>query len=118
MAALRMGGGREEWETESYRFQLSDNETDFVRVRMRIVHGRLIRYTAQYEAEIGGRIYPIIRYDNAHGEPHRDTLSPSGQVVRKEPFSGQSLDLALRMGIDDLKAQWRRYRAAFIRSMS
>lgn len=108
-----MGGWREEWETKGYRDPLSVDRTDFLRVRMRIERGRQVRFTAQYEAVIDGRIYPVIRYDTAHGDPHRDTLDRHCTVVDKKWFWGAPLGQTLRTAIADIRADWPAYRAVF-----
>ena len=109
-----MGGWREAWETTDYRERLRD-ERDFLRVRIRVERGRLVRYMAPYEAVIEGRIYPVVRYDNAHGFPHRDRLDWRGQVMEKLPFYGVSNAAALDNGKADIKANWRAYRVEFLR---
>ena len=108
-----MGGWREEWETASYRISLDGSDADFLRVRMRIERGQLVRFTAQYEAVVAGRVYAVVRYDTAHGSPHRDLLDWAGRVVDKRfvgtaPY-GEVLDAATK----DIHATWRTYRSAF-----
>ena len=40
-------------------------------------------YTAQFEVWTGDAWKPAVRYDSAHGHPHRDTLDGEGQVIDK-----------------------------------
>jgi hypothetical protein len=40
--------------------------------------GRVVEFLIQYEAFIVGQWHPVIRYDTAHGQLHRDTLHPDG----------------------------------------
>lgn len=110
-----MGGWREEWETEGYRHDLTGRETDFLRVRMRIERGILVRYTAQYETVSEGRVYAVVRFDTAHGRPHRDVLNRSGRVIHKRWLPAKAYDEALADATDDIKANWPAYRAAFER---
>ena len=110
-----MGGWRDEWETEGYRIPLSEEETDFLRVRMRIERGMLTRFTVQYEAVVGARTYAVIRYDNAHGTPHRDTLDWNGSVIHKVWLPGKPYHQVLKEGTDDIKTDWPAYREAFER---
>lgn len=104
-----MGDWREEWETTEYRERLRD-ERDFLRVRIRVERGSVVRY----EAVIGGRTYPIIRYDNAHGFSHRDRLDWDGRVVDKLPILGKSNAEALNEGKADIKTSWHAYRVEFL----
>lgn len=110
-----MGVWREEWETESFRFPLSWEGADFLRGRMRIERGRLVRFTAQYEAVVDNRTYGVIRYDTAHGRAHRDTLDHRGAVIDKDWLPIQPFDRSLKQARDDIKADWARYRDAFER---
>lgn len=75
------GSWRAEWETLSYEADVGEVAGDQYRARARIEHGRVVRYTVQYEARIDGTTYPVVRYDSAHGQPHRDTLDRAGRVV-------------------------------------
>ena len=110
-----MGGWREDWETETFRVPLSWDGLDFLRVRMRIERGALVRFTAQYEAVVEGRTYGVIRYDSAHGRPHRDTVDWTGTVIDKKWLPDMPLDRARKEGSDDIKANWSTYREAFER---
>ena len=109
-----MGGWREKWETIEYWERLRD-ERDVLHVRIRVERGTVVRFVAQYEAVIEGRTYAVIRYDNAHGESHRDTLDWSGRVVDKRWLAGKPNAKALDVGIADIKATWRDYRVEFLR---
>ena len=40
------------------------------------VQGEIVEFRIQYEAFIAGHWHPIVRYDSAHGQPHRDVLHP------------------------------------------
>ncbi len=99
-------GGQPAWETTAYRRRLHE-ETDFLRVRMRVVRGRVVRFTVQYEAVVGEETYPVVRYDNAHGVPHRDTLDRADRVVAK--------DWLVDKTFADIDANWPTYRDAFLR---
>ncbi|MGH2533175.1 MAG: DUF7718 family protein [Thermomicrobiales bacterium] len=63
---------------------------DVTRARLTTDRGRVVRYTAQFEVWHDGLHRPAIRYDNAHGFPHRDTLDWVGRTVRKEPMPAQT----------------------------
>jgi hypothetical protein len=44
----------------------------------------IVAYTVQLEVAHEGRFYPAVRFDAAHGHPHRDTLDWEGRVIDKE----------------------------------
>lgn len=110
-----MGGRREQWETARYRQDLTGEGTDFIRVRMRVERGDLVRFMAQYEAVIAVRVYGVVRYDTAHGAPHRDTLDWQGRVRSKRMLAGFTFAEALDYAIDDIQSNWRGYRSEFQR---
>lgn len=82
---------------------------------MRVERGDLVRFTAQYEAVLGNRVYGIVRYDIAHGGSHRDTLDRRARVVSKRWLRGLSDAEALDVATADIWANWRVYRAEFER---
>ena len=52
-----------------------------IRVRLEIERGDVIAFTEQLECYVDGRWRPVVRYDSAHGHPHRDTLDWDGHVI-------------------------------------
>jgi hypothetical protein len=70
----------------------------------------------QYEAFIGGEWRAIVRYDTAHGWPHRDLIRPDG-AEDKQTFSGYSREEVLASGERDIKTNWKRYRTAYEQEM-
>ncbi|MBA2277905.1 MAG: hypothetical protein H0W06_09115 [Chloroflexia bacterium] len=56
---------------------------DHIRVRFATERGRVLRYTVQFEILNEGRHWPAVRYDSAHGVPHRDTLDWRGETIDK-----------------------------------
>jgi hypothetical protein len=74
--------------------------------------GRLVRFCVQYEALIGDAWAPIVRYDTAHGRPHKDLLHPDGTQSREE-FRGYSVEDMMGLGERDIKLNWRKQREAY-----
>jgi hypothetical protein len=109
-----LGDWRDAWATLWYVKDLSP-EGDRYRVNARIERGRVLRFTVQLEVVFEGRIFPAIRYDTAHGGPHRDTVNWTGRVVRKEPLPITSLNRAMTEAIEDVKTNWKSYREEFER---
>lgn len=91
---------------------------DRLRVRIEAAGGGVADFVLQYEAVIAGTVYPVVRYDCAHGQPHRDTLDAQGRNVEKFWLPpGLSNSAALQWADRDARANWRRYRDEFISRM-
>lgn len=105
-------------ETE-FKAPLDDAELEWIRVRLSTVGGRVMTYVVQYETTIGGQRVPVVRFDNAHGFPHRDLLDRQGRVIDKRPIAGNPTPgAALNVGQQDIQTHWQRYRAAFFGDMA
>lgn len=94
------------------------DETQQNRYRHRHVwdQGHIVRFIVQYETFIINRWYPVVRYDSAHGQPHRDLLHPDGTQT-KEMCSGYSNAEILTIGQRDIMENWPSYRAKFRQEM-
>lgn len=73
-------------------------------------------FCVQYEAFIEGVWRPIVRYDTAHGFPHRDLLHPDG-LEEKSEYPGRSNAEVLTLGQEDIKRNWLLYRKQYEREM-
>ena len=74
--------------------------------------GMVTEFRVQLEALIGGRWRVIVRYDTAHGRPHRDIMHPDGTETK------EWLDLypnaeVLTIGQRDIVENWPVYRRRF-----
>lgn len=88
---------------------------DTIRVRFNIERGRVTDFTAQLECWIEGRWRPVVRYDSAHGQPHRDTLDWNGGVLAKDWMPPTiSLNQALTDAEQDLRTHAATYRLEFL----
>lgn len=86
-----------------------------VRVRLDVERGRVTAFTVQLETYVGERWYPVLRYDSAHGYPHRDLLDWDGRVMDKfwlDPT--MSAEDAVRYAERDLDENAAAYLAAFM----
>ncbi|MDP9365016.1 MAG: hypothetical protein M3Q10_12455 [Chloroflexota bacterium] len=89
---------------------------DAIRVRFDATRGAVGAFTAQYEVWADGAWRPAVRYDSAHGRPHRDTLDWAGNVVAKNWLpEGTSPNDALTIAEHDFKANADRHRDEFLR---
>jgi hypothetical protein len=78
--------------------------------------GRIKEFVIQYEAEISGVWREIIRYDTAHGKPHKDILHPAG-TESKEYFELYTHAEVLTFGQNDIRKNWKTYRQRFEKDM-
>ncbi|MBC8496379.1 MAG: hypothetical protein ISS57_17235 [Anaerolineales bacterium] len=76
----------------------------------------IIEFSIQYEALIEGRWHAIIRYDTAHGQPHRDTLHADGSVT-KDWFTLYRMAEVLTIGQRDIMENWPFYRERYENEM-
>jgi hypothetical protein len=88
--------------------------TERIRVWIHANMGKVVNFTVQYETFFAGRWRPVVRFDGWHDQPHRDTLGADGNVIHKDWYT-LTYAAALNYGIDDLKANWERYRDDFLR---
>jgi len=73
---------------------------------------RIVDFCIQYEALIDGEWVSVLRYDTAHGHPHRDTIHSDGSET-KEWFNMYSSAEVLTFGQRDIMENWSLYRQQF-----
>ena len=93
--------------SKDYRIWLSD--TAYIVVDLVMVKGRVVSFVVRLMVTISGREYNVVRYDTAHGAPHRDTLGLKQGVQKKDWFFDQPLDTVLQTAITDLKRNHEKY---------
>jgi len=79
--------------------------------------GQVVEFRVQLEVLINGEWMAVVRYDTAHGKPHRDILHPNGDQT-KEWFEGYSLAEVLTIGKNDIMENWSSYRNRFMKEMN
>lgn len=105
-------GGRRAWDHEFFGAAGRGNA---IRVGFDLERGRVMDFTVQLECWIEDRWRPIVRYDTAHGCPHRDILDWEGGVAEKLWLAVTlSFNEALILAEDDLKANADVYREQFL----
>src|SRR5262249_13454746 len=75
----------------------------------------VVAYTVQFEIYHEGHYHPAVRFDAAHGHPHRDTLDWDGRVVAKDWLRPLGNAAALTEAEQDIEANWQKYREEFFR---
>jgi len=90
-------------------------------VRLRCAFQRrgkqLLRFTVQLEALQRNAWHAIVRYDNAHGFCHRDTIHADGTQEKTGMFVGD-LNTTFTYAIEDLKAHWSAHYARYLKETS
>ena len=62
----------------------------------------------------GGCVAQIVRYDTAHGYPHRDNLYE--KPTSKSPLPVEPLEDIRRFALDDLCSRWHGYLSKYLRN--
>ncbi len=101
---------------KGYVIYLSPERKDRFRYYHVLERGKVVRFSVQYEALISGEWRAIVRYDMAHGRPHKDLLHPNG-AQEKQDFRGYSPAEVLVLGERDIKANWQQYRSVYEQEM-
>lgn len=78
-----------------------------IRVSLEVQKNRVVNLVVQLEIFIEGWV-PVVRYNYAHGFPHRDLLLADGGKL-KEPVEGRDLGRIATQAIEDLKKNWPHY---------
>src|SRR3990170_6458234 len=98
------------------RSWLVDLEPDAARLRCsyRRRRKRIVQFTVQVEVFHAEQWQPVVRYDNAHGFCHRDTIHADGTQEKLPVYYGDANSTFTR-AIDDLSGNWRAHCARFLR---
>ena len=86
-----------------------------------MVHGPgrewlVVSFTVQLELFLEANWVPVVRYDNAHGFCHRDTLHPDG-TQDKEPLPGGDTNHVFTSAIAELKANSDLHQTRYLREI-
>jgi len=100
------------------RSWIADFVPDEVRIRCwyRRRRRRIVQYTVQLEIRHAERWQPVVRYDNAHGFCHRDTLHADGTQDKTPVYYGSANETFTR-AIQDVRANWGAHRDRFLREI-
>jgi len=89
---------------KNFKFWL-DGES-FAFVEFVTTNGKVTRFVVRLIHIVDGKPVDVLRYDTAHGKPHRDLLKRNGELLEKEWFEDTDLDAALTMAIKEIKVQY------------
>lgn len=90
-----------------------------IRYRFDTHRGEVGPFTVQLEVydPDDARWRPVVRYDDAHGAPHRDILAYDGRVVEETPLpAGLTNKQAMDVGARDIRTHYRTCVEAFWRT--
>jgi hypothetical protein len=87
-----------------------------LRCRYRRRQKRIVQYTVQLELWYQEQWQPVVRYDNAHGFCHRDTLHADG-TQEKTPVYYGSANETFTHAIQDVRSNWQAHRDRFLREI-
>ncbi len=80
-----------------------------VHVMIETANGVLVKYVVKLLTFQNNKFCEIIRFDNAHGCPHKDILDEHGKVMRKTWYEFFDNQQGLDMAIKDLKDNYELY---------
>lgn len=80
-----------------------------IHVSFETLNGSLIRFVVKLVLKVNDSFFELVRFDSAHGCPHKDTLNPNGEVMRKVWLDLLDNKQALDLGIKDLKDNYSLY---------
>ncbi|HZV07200.1 MAG TPA: hypothetical protein VE999_19110 [Gemmataceae bacterium] len=100
------------------RFWFVDLAVDEARLRCSFQRQgkRVVRFTVQLEIFHQDQWRPIVRYDNAHGFCHRDTLHPDGTQDKTGVYIGD-VNETFTFAIEDLRTNWETHRSRYREEM-
>lgn len=105
-------------QTRRHEYYRSINkEGNVIRIEFTTQGREVTQFTVQFEILIDGAWTPVVRFDTAHGGPHRDILGRHGEVIRQDfgwfprepPYNA-----ALTAAQQELDESWATYRSAFL----
>lgn len=87
-----------------------------IRIKFETEHGRVRKFSIQYELKLIDEWKAIVRYDTSHGFAHRDILMPDGSQ-KKESFDVGDFGSTLTFAQEDLLRNWENYRENYLQRM-
>jgi hypothetical protein len=95
------------------RFVIPMTDEDRIEVEFEKEEGRLQRFVVNYVATIGGREFAVVRFDTAHGFPHRDVLLPNGTHHSQDALPPIGHHDLMWRAVRDVRDNWMTYRRRF-----
>lgn len=97
----------------AWEVRLND-DGDFLRFRVATDGPELIDFLVQLEVTVDGNRLPVVRYDGSHSRCHYDRYTRDGKKAEQRWLDeGLSAKDCQKLGEQDLKENWPRYRARY-----
>jgi hypothetical protein len=80
-----------------------------IHVYLETLNGLVINYAVKLVLSVDKMYYEVIRFDSAHGCPHKDILDETGAVARKIWFESLDNQQGLDMAVKDIKDNYELY---------
>lgn len=85
------------------------DERTYVRVDFITVRGEVVSFVVRLMLVTETGDVNVVRYDTAHGMPHRDLLDKGGAIVSKDWLLNMTFDQALTHAKDDIIQNYEKY---------
>ena len=96
-------------------FEISLAQGNFIAIEFSIHRGQVLSFVIRLMARTENGDQCVARYDTAHGQAHRDIVSPSGRLLQKDWLIDMSFAEAANYAIHDFKdnheAYFRQFKA-------
>ncbi len=89
------------------------DERTYVEVEFVTVKGRIVSFVVRLMRVEGDEVFGVVRYDTAHGMPHRDIVDRKGRLLRKDWLGEMTFDQALNHAKEDLFTNYEKYLEGF-----
>ncbi|MEW5693286.1 MAG: hypothetical protein AB1765_08315 [Candidatus Hydrogenedentota bacterium] len=90
------------------KYFINLTEKDRIRVEITVSKGKILNFVVQLETFLINNWEPAVRYNYAHGFPHKDLIFRNGKKI-KENISEESLSKIVNWAINELKINWKKY---------
>ncbi len=85
------------------------DDRTFIHVEFLTIRGRIVSFVVRLMTQLSDRWINVVRYDTAHGLPHRDILDQHGRVIRKDWLTNTTFEEALTQAKNDLVQNYESY---------
>ena len=105
------------WSMPCQRYQVFLQEEVSIFVEFHTYRGTVISFIVRLMLRGDTEEHCIVRFDTAHGLPHRDTVNSKGMLLRKDWLIGMSFSDALDYAISNIKENYETYIQEFHREL-
>jgi len=95
--------------TRKIQYIVEVTSDDRIRVEIITRKNAVVDFVVQQESSIKDKWNAIIRYNYAHGKPHKDIVNPDG-TSKKEWIEISDLSKIIEIGKRDIMKNWQKFR--------